>query len=163
MTAASRPGRPGFHAIPGKLAPYTPTNCVCCDVPMRTKLAPRDGALEHAANGLCSRCHSRQRYHRHYAPVPHPGRDRVSTRWRSLTLLAEYEHLKSCHPQMTKRQIADRLGLKLTTLDRAICRGRAKRREQEAADRLAAQIVEAEVEAHRINDDMIAYATRKAS
>lgn len=148
--------RAGFLAIPGLLAPFTPPECLCCGIRMRSPLGRRDDdTREHAGRGLCTRCYSRRRYHSHcVAPRAY---------WKSRTALEEYEHFKDLYPTMTKQQIADRLGMKLKTLDRAISRGRKQRREHEAAEQLATEVATAELEAHRVNDDMHAYALRKAS
>jgi hypothetical protein len=155
MTTRTAP----FLAIPGQLAPTTPPNCVCCGIRLRSKLGHRDdNTREHSGQGRCTRCYGRLRYRRqHGTPETAP-----TTRWKSTTALAEYEHFRDT-TTMTKQQIAERLGLKLTTLDRAIYRGRKMRAREEQREQEAAELLEAETEAHHINDDLNAYALRKAS
>lgn len=101
---------------------------------VRTKgCAPSHG---HGGQGLCQRCYNRRRHDR----LRDPSRPR---QWRALDLLAEYEFWLA-HGLTTKRQVAERVGVPFKTLDRAISRGRAYRRQAAEAESAAVGVIESE-------------------
>lgn len=108
--------------IAGQLAPRTPRECRECDVEMVAR-APKgeySPPWAHWGNGFCRRCYSRRWRRARFGHAP------ASARWSCVDLLAEYEFWAA--QGLTKRQVADRLGVKFTTLGRAIVRARARAR-----------------------------------
>jgi hypothetical protein len=160
----------GQKSVRDKLAPSTSPQCGDCAillVPRRAK--SRLGVTrQHYGHGLCMICARFRRDTGQGMTGPRLPAPRSTTRWKSRALLEEYELLHG--EGLGRREIADRLGVTVPTLGRALCRARrARERDQQSAVRIvnrsAAYLVElvtAENEAHRINDDMIAYALRKA-
>ncbi len=162
MTPRSRP-----NLRRGKLAETTPRNCRYCDVPLVVR--PRTGSKlprnRHCGLGLCSHCYTR-RERLKWAEKDPPRKP--ATRWRALDILAEWEHLRATE-KLTSRDVARRLGITYEHMDRSLCRARIYRKRdahiaqaQREREALEAAVYWAEVDAHRINDDMIAYALRKA-
>lgn len=153
----------GAKAVHGKLAPGTPHNCRDCNIILVSRrIKSRSGVTrQHNGRGLCMICARARRNAGQSTEGPRLPAPRSTTRWKCRALLAEYELLrrKGC----SKREVAALVGMNLASLNRALCRAR---RALERDARLAAYLVEllaAEIEAHRINDDMNAYALRKAS
>lgn len=155
-TTVKRTTTRGCHNIPGELAPGTPKQCLDCDVPMVSMRAPvkPEGHNEHRGRGYCSRCYFRRKHlNRWDGPAPGPRY------WKASELAAEYELLRldGC----TRDQAAERLGVKSSSIYTAVSRARKYAERDAARDQLRAERAAAEIEAHRINDDMIAYAVRK--
>lgn len=158
-TTVKRVTTRGGHNIPGQVAPGTPKNCRDCEiqlVPYRYGESAQEGSSVHRGHGFCSVCYFRRRSSGYGWDGPPP---RPKT-WKATELAAEYEFLRREHG-LKRSQAATVLGVRPSALDSAVYRAKcyAERAER---DRLRAEIALAEAEAHRINDDMIAYAIRKA-
>lgn len=146
----------GGHGIPGEVAPDTPKNCRDCDILLvsRASMTDEDHA-HHRGRGFCSVCYFRRRSTGIWdGPPPKPRQ------WRAADLVAEYEFLHREYGY-NRRQAAEALGLKRGTIDTAVLRVRKYAERDRQRAELASEIAAAETEAHRINDDMIAYAIRK--
>lgn len=149
----------GGHCIAGQLMSRTPPNCRDCEVPMVPD-SVRDkpeGHSGHRGHGYCSRCYWRRKAAGYVWDGPVPERTLpTGNQWRAADLVAEWEFLRvNCG--LNRDQAAERLGVKPSTLTTAACRAKQyAKRDKERAERAAA-----EAEAHRINDDMNAYAARK--
>lgn len=149
----------GGFVIAGQLMPGTPTRCRDCHkpmVPIATRNRP-EGYAGHQGRGYCGHCYDWRRRAGHVWDGPRPERTLSnSSQWRAADLVAEWEFLR-VHCGLNRDQAAERLGVKPSTLTTAKCRAKqyAKR------DKERAEYAAAETEAHRINNDMIAYAARK--
>jgi hypothetical protein len=158
-STAKRATLQGGHIIPGQLMPGTPKRCRDCDKPM-TAVGNRnrpEGYVRHQGRGFCGYCYGwRQRAGRVW-DGPRPERTLpAGTQWRAADLVAEWDFLR-IHCGLNRQQAAERLGVKPSTL--ATAAHRAKKYAER--DKLRNEIRAAELEAHRINDDMNAYAARK--
>lgn len=152
-TTVKRVTTRGGHNIPGEVAPGTPKNCRDCEIALVSRASMvSETHAHHRGRGYCSTCYFR----RNRAGV-WDGPPPRQTQWRAVDLVAEYEFLRDNYG-FDRKQAAAKLGVQRGSLDTAIFRVRryAER------DKLRAEIAAAEAEAHRINDDMIAYAIRKA-
>lgn len=149
----------GGRLIAGQVAPRTPKNCLDCHVPLvpAAVRAVPEGHGKHRGHGYCSPCFYRRKAAGDVWDGPAPERTpSTGTQWRAADLVAEWEFLR-VHAGLNRDQAAERLGVKPSTLTTAACRARKyAERDKERAERAAV-----ETEAHRINDDMIAYAARK--
>lgn len=156
LEGGTRPARfiPTPPCLKGQLNKNTPDKCRDCDlplVPIATWPVP-DGHALHGAHGYCC-LHYRRRFaagKRWDGPAPEPKQ------WRAADLVAEWEFLRA-HRGYDRETAAKALGVKPSTLTTAAWR----LRKYAERDKLRAEIAAAEAEAHRINDDMIAYAARK--
>lgn len=131
----------------GRLAPGTPPNCLHCGVEMIPRPPGQHPANAHAGHGGCRRCLNKTRCRRKLPHESHGGCAGIAAeawaerevetgtrnhRWRALDLLEEFEFLRD-QGYTTKQQVADRLGIKYKTLDRALTRARAYRRRHAGA------------------------------
>jgi len=163
-TTAKRATLRGGHSRAGQLMAKTPKQCLDCDAPMVPWRVLNEDLPEdhkrHAAHGYCSVCY----YHRKATGSDWDGPPpTVKPQWRAADLVAEWEFLR-VNRGCTRAEAAEILGVKPSTLGTAAHRARqyAERDRLNAErDKLRAEINAAEAEAHRINDDMIAYAIRK--
>lgn len=157
-TTATRATLRGGHSRAGQLMAQTPRRCRDCDVnlcPLRTlKRDIPEGFAVHKGHGYCSACY----YRRERAGVTWDApRPQIKIQWRAADLVAEWDFLRvQCG--LNREQAAERLGVKPSTLTTAVCRAR----KYAERDKARAELQAAEREAHRINDDMNAYAARKA-
>lgn len=96
------------------------TSCLDCKRPMVAQRQPvPEGAVEHAARGLCAACYHLARSR---------GRlDEFPRLQRSAESVAE-DHGFLAQQGLNRDQIAQRLGMKRTSMDRALCRHRARER-----------------------------------
>jgi hypothetical protein len=155
-TTVKRVTTRGGHNIPGQVAPGTPSHCRDCEIELVSMRAPvkPEGCGYHRGRGYCSPCYYRRSYLGQWDGPPPPPRT-----WKAAELAHEYALLKL--EGLTRDQAAERLGVKSSSLYTALYRVRKYAERDRARAQLAAEIAVAEHEAHRINDDMIAYAIRK--
>lgn len=134
-----------------------PPECSDCDIPLAAgNIKARDvpeGHAKHGSHGFCERCLYRRKRNGFSLDGPPPS---APMRWKAVELVAEWELLRD-ERGLDRDQAAKILGVKPSTIGTAITRARQYAERNAARAELAA----AETEAHRINDDMIAYAVRK--
>lgn len=159
VTTAKHATLRGGLIIAGQVMPRTPKRCRDCDKPM-VPIAVRDrpeGYVGHQGRGYCGSCYGWRQRAGNVWDGPRPERTLTNgSQWRAAELVAEWDFLR-VHCGLNREQAAERLGVKPSTLTTAAHRAR-KYAERDAK---RAEIAAAEAEAHRVNDDMIAYAARK--
>jgi DNA-binding XRE family transcriptional regulator len=157
--AAVRANLADWIPVAGQLMPGTPKHCRDCGKPMVPESVREhpDGHVRHQGRGYCGTCYGWRQRAGHVWDGPRPERTlSTSKQWRAADLVAEWDFLR-IHCGLNREQAAERLGVKPSTLTTAAHRAR----KYAERDKLRAEISAAETEAHRINDDMIAYAARK--
>lgn len=156
-TTAKRATLRGGHSRAGQLMAKTPRHCLDCNInlcPLRTlKRDIREGFAIHKGHGYCSACYYRRERAGVTWDAPKPD---IKIQWRAADLVAEWDFLRA-QCGLNREQAAERLGVKPSTLTTAAHRAR----KYAERDKARAEYRAAELEAHRINDDMNAYAARK--
>lgn len=93
--------------------------CADCGYPLAPKsVGPvGEGVRRHAGRGRCGLCRYRRLRDGTWADVPRPSRTNAE-------VVEDYRLLRPMG--LSRREVAERMGMSLVALDRAICRARAK-------------------------------------
>lgn len=91
------------------------TPCATCATPMTPRSSQTAGARVHGSHGLCGPCERRARRTDTIADHPRSARSRVD-------VVSDYWLLIESRACLTRAQVADRIGISLGALDRALYR-----------------------------------------